>query len=87
MGTFCENPAGQGHPGGLRRCCGSPWNDHCLRRSALQPIPDGPAAAMSDSYGGSHMNIKRYFAPTAREALRRVKEELGADAIDRKSVV
>ncbi len=27
------------------------------------------------------MNIKRYFAPTAREALRRVKEELGADAI------
>lgn len=27
------------------------------------------------------MNVKRYFAPTAREALRRVKEELGADAI------
>ncbi|PKO68629.1 MAG: flagellar biosynthesis protein FlhF [Betaproteobacteria bacterium HGW-Betaproteobacteria-14] len=27
------------------------------------------------------MNIKRYFAPTAREALRRVKEELGGDAI------
>ena len=27
------------------------------------------------------MNIKRYCAPTAREALRRVKEELGADAI------
>ncbi len=27
------------------------------------------------------MNIKRYFAQTAREALRRVKEELGADAI------
>ena len=27
------------------------------------------------------MNVKRYFAPTAREALRRVKEELGGDAI------
>ncbi|MEZ5616472.1 MAG: flagellar biosynthesis protein FlhF [Rhodocyclaceae bacterium] len=27
------------------------------------------------------MNIRRYFAPTAREALRRVKEELGGDAI------
>ena len=27
------------------------------------------------------MNAKKYFAPTAREALRRVKEELGADAI------
>lgn len=27
------------------------------------------------------MNIKRYCAPTAREALRRVKEELGGDAI------
>ena len=27
------------------------------------------------------MNIKRYFAPTAREALRLVKEELGGDAI------
>jgi flagellar biosynthesis protein FlhF len=27
------------------------------------------------------MNVKRYFAPTAREALRRLKEELGADAI------
>lgn len=27
------------------------------------------------------MNIKRYFAPTAREALRRLKEELGGDAI------
>ncbi|MDP1634759.1 MAG: hypothetical protein Q8L69_08760, partial [Gallionellaceae bacterium] len=27
------------------------------------------------------MNIKRYFAPTAREVLRRVKEEMGADAI------
>ncbi len=27
------------------------------------------------------MNVKRYFAPTAREALRALKEELGADAI------
>ncbi len=27
------------------------------------------------------MNIKRYFAPTAREALRRLKEELGGEAI------
>jgi flagellar biosynthesis protein FlhF len=27
------------------------------------------------------MNVKRFFAPTAREALRRVKEELGGDAI------
>jgi len=27
------------------------------------------------------MNVKRYFAPTAREALRRIKEELGGDAI------
>ena len=27
------------------------------------------------------MNVKRYFAPTAREALRRVKEALGGDAI------
>ena len=27
------------------------------------------------------MNVKRYFAPTAREALRQLKEELGADAI------
>ncbi len=27
------------------------------------------------------MNVKRYFAPTAREALRRIKEELGSDAI------
>ena len=27
------------------------------------------------------MNVKRYFAPSAREALRALKEELGADAI------
>ena len=27
------------------------------------------------------MDIKRYFAPTAREALRRLKEELGGEAI------
>ncbi|WP_068636414.1 flagellar biosynthesis protein FlhF [Thauera butanivorans] len=27
------------------------------------------------------MNVKRYFAPTAREALRELKEELGPDAI------
>jgi flagellar biosynthesis protein FlhF len=27
------------------------------------------------------MNVKRFFAPNAREALRRVKEELGGDAI------
>ncbi|HQU88833.1 MAG TPA: flagellar biosynthesis protein FlhF, partial [Denitromonas sp.] len=27
------------------------------------------------------MNVKRYFAQTAREALRQLKEELGADAI------
>jgi flagellar biosynthesis protein FlhF len=27
------------------------------------------------------MNVKRYFAPTAREALRRLKEELGGEAI------
>jgi flagellar biosynthesis protein FlhF len=27
------------------------------------------------------MNVKRYFAPTAREALRKLKAELGADAI------
>lgn len=27
------------------------------------------------------MNVKRFFAPTAREALRQVKESLGADAI------
>ncbi len=27
------------------------------------------------------MSVKKYFAPTAREALRRVKDELGADAI------
>ena len=27
------------------------------------------------------MNVKRYFAPTAREALRRHKEELGGEAI------
>ena len=27
------------------------------------------------------MNVKRYFAPTAREALRALKEALGPDAI------
>ena len=27
------------------------------------------------------MDVKRYFAPTAREALRQLKQELGADAI------
>ena len=27
------------------------------------------------------MNVKRYIAPTARECLRKVKEELGPDAI------
>jgi len=82
MGTFRENPPGRGFPGGLRRCCGSPWNNNCLRRSALQPIPESRAAAMRDVEIGSMLTLgemlhaslwSRSLAP---EQMKRVESEI-----------
>src|SRR5574337_367087 len=48
---------------------------------AAAPGPDNRLIPICPVAGAAAMNVKRYFAPTAREALRALKDELGGEAI------